>query len=104
MSKAGFSIEDIQKGAKSLNSTPVQAKASSKSDDDEEASIARLEKLYQRMNGDLDLIFEELGANPEKAKKPHNRPKNATEFAEKFYKGFYSLVDDEEMADSKSHK
>lgn len=49
--------------------------------------------------------FEELGANPEKAKKPHNRPKNGAEFAEKFYKGFYSLVEDEELvAEGKSHK
>ncbi len=48
--------------------------------------------------------FAELGANPEKAKKPHNRPQDGAEFAEKFYKGFYSLVEDEEVAESKSHK
>jgi hypothetical protein len=50
------------------------------------------------------ISFEELGANPEKAKKPHNRPKDATEFAEKFYHGFYSLVEDEDIAEAKSHK
>lgn len=47
--------------------------------------------------------FEKLGANPAKAKKPHNRPKNASEFAEKYYKGFYTIVDDD-IADAKSHK
>ena len=52
----------------------------------------------------LFISFEELGANPEKAKKPHNRPQDATEFAEKFYKGFYSLVEDEDIAEAKSHK
>jgi hypothetical protein len=67
--------------------------------------------MYQFLSTSLlpsltfDLIsFEELGANPEKAKKPHNRPKDATEFAEKFYHGFYSLVEDEDIAEAKSHK
>jgi hypothetical protein len=50
--------------------------------------------------------FEELDSNPEKAKKPHNRPKSSREFAEKFLDGFYALVKDEDefAADSKSHK
>ncbi len=46
--------------------------------------------------------FEELGSNPEKAKKPHNRPKSAEEFAKKYLLGFYDLVDrDEEASDFK---
>jgi hypothetical protein len=53
----------------------------------------------------LLLSFEELNANPTKAKKPHNRPKTAEEFATKFYQGFYDLVDEGDAADSKSsHK
>jgi hypothetical protein len=57
-----------------------------------------------RLLTNMSFSFEELGANPEKAKKAHNRPKNASEFAEKFYKGFYSLVDEEDVAEGKSHK
>ncbi len=48
--------------------------------------------------------FEELNANPTKAKKPHNRPKTADEFAKKFYHGFYDLVEEEDSADSKSSR
>ena len=50
--------------------------------------------------------FGELGADPSKAKKPHHRPKNANNFAVNYLQGFYSLVDDVDLAaDSKSsHK
>mmetsp|Transcript_902 Transcript_902/g.1964 ORF Transcript_902/g.1964 Transcript_902/m.1964 type:complete len:107 (+) Transcript_902:36-356(+) len=106
MSKPAFSLGDLQQGAKSLNNAPeIRKKASAKGDDDGEETIARLTDLYERCDGDLDRIFEELNANPTKAKKPHNRPKSAQEFATKFYQGFYDLVDDEDAADSKSsHK
>jgi hypothetical protein len=46
--------------------------------------------------------FNELGANPTKAKKPHNRPKSDREFAEKYLKGFYDLVaEDRGFAEAK---
>ena len=46
--------------------------------------------------------FEELGSDPTKAKKPHNRPKDAAMFADKYLNGFYDLVGDEERkAESK---
>lgn len=51
--------------------------------------------------------FQELKADPSKAKKPHHRPKTAKEFATKYLEGFYSLIegDDDAAADSKfSHK
>ena len=51
--------------------------------------------------------FDELRADPSKAKKPHHRPKDAREFAVKYLEGYYSLVKDEDIdsrADSKSHK
>ena len=41
--------------------------------------------------------FEDLGSNPEKAKKPHNRPRSAEEFAKKYLLGFYDLVDQDEV-------
>ena len=43
-----------------------------------------------------------MKSDPTKAKKPHNRPKNAEEFAQKYFDGFYSIIDD--AADAKSHK
>lgn len=51
--------------------------------------------------------FRDLNADPSKAKKPHHRPKDATEFAARYLAGYYSLVDDDvdAIADSKaSHK
>ena len=50
------------------------------------------------------LSFGELRADPSKAKKPHHRPKNAEEFAVKYLQGYYSLVEDDAVADAKSHK
>ena len=54
--------------------------------------------------------FGELKCNPAKAKKPHHRPKDAKEFAEKYMQGYYSMVEDameqqeQASADSKEHK
>jgi len=53
-----------------------------------------MEDLYNKHSGDLDLIFAALNANPAKAKKPHNRPKDSSEFARKFLAGFYNLLED----------
>jgi hypothetical protein len=50
--------------------------------------------------------FGELKEDPTKAKKPHNRPKNATEFAEKYLKGFFTLTESADSAadEKSSHK
>lgn len=37
--------------------------------------------------------FTELKSDPTKAKKPHNRPRDAQMFAEKYLNGFYDLVE-----------
>ena len=104
MSKPAFSIADIQSGMKRLNSVDPPAESKSKADAkptaEEEEAMDRMEALYEKHNGDLDLIFQELQANPTKAKKPHNRPKNASEFAFKMVKGFYTLVEDEGATDN----
>eukprot|EP01038_Epipyxis_sp_PR26KG_P014591 gene14591-19592_t len=110
--KGGLSLADLQKGAKSLHSVeaPSESKSSKQAEpsDEDVAAIKALENVYEKHNGNLDLIFEELQTDPTKAKKPHNRPKNAAEFANKFFHGFYSLVDSDEPsteADAKSsHK
>ena len=47
--------------------------------------------------------FQELNADPSKAKKPHHRPKDAEEFARKYLHGFYTVIagDDDAKSDSK---
>ncbi len=106
MSKPAFSISDLQRGAKSLNTAPpaedkkVDSKASQEVDRE---ALQKLEDLYIKHEGDLDLIFAELKADPTKAKKPHNRPKTASEFASKYLEGRYSLlVSGEESGGSSS--
>lgn len=109
-SKPAFSLADLQKGAKALNTAVVETekKAGAQTKDDAAASAATLdslEKLYEKHAGNVDLIFDELGANPAKAKKSHHAPKTAREFALKFSKGYYDVIEgslDDDAAESKS--
>lgn len=48
--------------------------------------------------------FDELRANPSKAKKPHHRPKSAREFATKYLQGYYSVIEDTEADAKESRK
>ena len=95
--KIGFSMADLQGGRKGLKDAPApaEAKGGGAPDEAELAALRQFEDLYEKHNGDLDLIFGELKANPTKAKKPHNRPKDAKEFARKYLAGFYNLMADE---------
>ena len=54
--------------------------------------------LYNRFNGNLDQIFDELQENPGKAKK--YPPKDAHAFAERYYEGGYTYAD-EQRAEAK---
>ncbi len=106
--KGGFSLADLQGGRKALNSvqTPAEAKGGGV-DEEELAALRQMEDLYNKHDGDLDKIFGELNANPAKAKKPHNKPKSAAEFAKKFLAGFYNLLEDdknEKHAEGKDSK
>jgi mannose/fructose/N-acetylgalactosamine-specific phosphotransferase system component IIB len=57
MSKAGFSIADLQHGAKKLNTVePPSEKAQAKSVVLNEEEVQALEELYQKHDGDLDLM------------------------------------------------
>jgi hypothetical protein len=57
MSKAGFSIADLQKGAKRLNTVETDEKAESKKPDEiAQQDLQALEDLYNKYNGDLDLM------------------------------------------------
>ena len=48
--------------------------------------------LYNKFDGDLDLIFDELQENPGKAKK--YPPSSAQVFAERYYEGGYTYADE----------
>lgn len=53
--KLGFSLGDLQKGAKGLNETEVAERHESKAVAAERADgIASLEEVYNRHSGDLD--------------------------------------------------
>jgi hypothetical protein len=61
-SKSGFSIADLQKGAKKLNtveppSEKAQAKSAPPLNEDE---VKALEDLYAKYDGDLDKMYELL--------------------------------------------
>ena len=106
MPKLGFSPADLQGSLKSLNDTPTPAESKRGAEIDPE--IAQREEamveLYNKHDGDLVAIFGELNENPEKALKPHNKPKSAREFARKMVAGFYSLLKDERASDAKDAK
>ena len=106
MSKLGFSMSDLQGGMKRLNETtgPAEAKGPTGPDPEVAAQEDAMEKLYIKHDGDLVKIFDELNANPEKALKPHNKPKSAREFARKYVAGFYSLMKDEDTAEAKDSR
>lgn len=55
MSKSGFSIADLQQGAKKLNSVePPSEKAQAKAAPLNEEEVKALEELYTKFEGDLD--------------------------------------------------
>mmetsp|Transcript_41438 Transcript_41438/g.129784 ORF Transcript_41438/g.129784 Transcript_41438/m.129784 type:complete len:105 (+) Transcript_41438:166-480(+) len=97
MSKGGplFSAADLQAGAKGLEDAgPAESKgAKSGGGDDKESfsMIDTLEALYEKHNGDIRSIFDELGENPGKCLK--YPPADAKEFAERYFDGGYTYVD-----------
>ena len=58
MSKAGFSIADLQQGAKKLNTVepPAESKISTGSKQISEEETRPLEDLYHKHHGDLDAM------------------------------------------------
>jgi hypothetical protein len=50
-----------------------------------------VEALFAQFAGDVSAIFGHLGESPEKALR--HPPATATEFAEKYTQGFYTLTD-----------
>mmetsp|Transcript_6393 Transcript_6393/g.4822 ORF Transcript_6393/g.4822 Transcript_6393/m.4822 type:complete len:109 (-) Transcript_6393:97-423(-) len=101
-----ISLRDLESGAKNLHSVgnPAPSRDDKKAGESDEQALQMLEDLYNRFDGDLDRIFQELNADPSKAKKPHHRPRDARNFAVNYVAGYYSVIDSEADADSKSHK
>lgn len=103
--KPSFNIADIQSASKRLNNVDIDhidaKKADSKPvmDESERSAIEALENIYNKYNGDIDLIFEELKADPTKAKRPKHYPKSARDFAEKYLQGRYSVIHNDENND-----
>ena len=68
-----INIADLQSGAKRLHTTIDNdaKKADSKPvmDDTERNAIESLENIYNKYNGNIDQIFEELKEDPTKAKR-----------------------------------
>uniref|UniRef100_A0A7S2SCV1 Uncharacterized protein n=1 Tax=Rhizochromulina marina TaxID=1034831 RepID=A0A7S2SCV1_9STRA len=83
----------LQAGAKNLKETTVAPrKAEGKGGDElDDKTIASLVSLYDKYNGSLDDIFDELGENPSKAKK--YPPRDAEDFAQRYYAGAFTYVD-----------
>ncbi len=58
MSKAGFSIADLQQGAKKLNNVeqPAESKIQTGAKSVSEEETQPLEELYEKHHGDLDAM------------------------------------------------
>ena len=84
-------LGDISFGSKNLASTKptAAAKSGGVSYDEHHKSLI---DLYNKHDGDIEAIFRSLNENPEKALKPHHKPKTAREFAEKYSEGYYSVI------------
>ena len=83
-----ISEEEIQRGLKSLNDVDVaEDKGLSSPIAKDEKTVFNLEDLYTKYNGDIQAIFDELGESARKALK--YPPKDAAEFASKYYEGYY---------------
>ena len=55
--KAGFSLSDLQQGAKKLNTTEIEQRSESKSDTAErDSGIEALEDVYNKHNGDIEAM------------------------------------------------
>ena len=58
MSKSGFSIADLQQGAKKLNTVePPSEKSQAKAAPLNEDEVKALEELYTKYDGDLDQMY-----------------------------------------------
>jgi hypothetical protein len=67
-----INIADLQSGAKRLNNVDnIDSKQDSKPimDETERNAIESLESIYNKYNGNIDMIFEELKEDPTKAKR-----------------------------------
>ena len=83
--------EELQRGLKSLNDVNIaEDKGVSPKIEKDEKTVFSLEDIYLKHNGDIQAIFDELGESARKALK--YPPKDASEFAAKYYEGYYDDI------------
>mmetsp|Transcript_48703 Transcript_48703/g.62512 ORF Transcript_48703/g.62512 Transcript_48703/m.62512 type:complete len:102 (+) Transcript_48703:60-365(+) len=87
-----FNLSDIQSGAKDLRTVEEPAKKAEGKNDEDDTTLQVYIDLYEKYNGDLVKIFDELSENPGKAIK--YPPKNAQDFAQKYYQGAFTYADE----------
>ena len=88
-----INAEELQRGLKSLNDVNIdEDKGPILKVDKDEKTVFNLEDLYDKHHGDIQAIFDELGESARKALK--HPPKDATEFATKYYEGYYDDLKD----------
>ncbi|KAJ0393182.1 hypothetical protein P43SY_000569 [Pythium insidiosum] len=88
--KHSVSEAALAKSSKALKATKAREHADSL---DYDAAVAdRLAALYDKLDGDLRAIFEELDESPRKALK--YPPSSAAEFGKKYAQGFYTYAEE----------
>ncbi|KAG6623767.1 uncharacterized protein IUM83_02166 [Phytophthora cinnamomi] len=87
---AAVSESELNKASKELHATKGTREHSDSLDYDPVVA-EKLEALYEKFDGDVKAIFEELDENPRKALK--YPPISAAEFGKKYAQGFYTMAE-----------
>ncbi|KAG7394732.1 hypothetical protein PHYBOEH_004775 [Phytophthora boehmeriae] len=84
------SESELNKASKELHATKGTREHSDSLEYD--SSIAdKVAALYEKLDGDINAIFEELEEDPRKALK--HPPQSAADFGKKYAQGFYTIAE-----------
>ncbi|KAF4315635.1 hypothetical protein BBO99_00008861 [Phytophthora kernoviae] len=87
---AAVSESELNKASKQLHATKGTREHSDSLEYD--SSIAdKVAVLYEKLDGDIKAIFEELQEDPRKALK--HPPQSAADFGTKYAQGFYTMAE-----------
>lgn len=87
---AAVSESELNKASKGLHATKGTREHSDSLEYDPRVAD-KLAALYDKFDGDIKAIFEELDENPRKALK--YPPESAAEFGKKYAQGFYTMAE-----------
>ncbi|OWZ12223.1 hypothetical protein PHMEG_00014649 [Phytophthora megakarya] len=87
---AAVSESELNQASKGLHATKGTREHSDSLEFDPQVA-EKLKALYEKFNGDINAIFEELDENPRKALK--HPPTSATDFGTKYAQGFYTMAE-----------